>query len=129
MSGTRSNTTIGTSYKAVHYLAFVLLGVVGGIWGGTFTRCNYMWARWFRKKSIIRDHPIFEVFLVVFIVAALQFPNPATRARGDEIIRNLLVDCSQKSADSWVCQNEASDSHVKYVLWLLYGTVMQLATT
>jgi chloride channel 3/4/5 len=100
-------THYGTSYTAIHYLVFVLIGIVGGIWGGTFTRANQLWARWFRRFPIIKEHPIFEVFIVVVIVSTVQFVDPATRARYDVVIRNLLVDCeTTSSSGSWVCTGE-----------------------
>ncbi|KAF2395980.1 hypothetical protein EJ06DRAFT_484439 [Trichodelitschia bisporula] len=123
-------TNYGTSYQPHHYLVFVLIGIAGGLWGGTFTNANYLWARWFRKHSIIRNNPVFEVFLIILVTAALQFPNPATRAPGDAIIRNLLVDCkSIGDHPSWVCDSEASPHRGTYVAWLAYGTLVQLAST
>jgi chloride channel 3/4/5 len=83
---------------------------------------------------------VLEVALVTAVVAALQFVNPGTRARYDVIIRTLLVDCSSSSSssnnaatDSWVCANEgdghAQGSPLAYRLWLLYGSLVVLATT
>jgi chloride channel 3/4/5 len=103
---------------------------VGGLWGGTFTKANYLWARWFRHLRLIKTYPILEVLLVIIAVASLQFINPATRARYDVIIRHLLIDCaSQASTDSWVCRAENDGSPLSYVLWLAYGTLIVLATT
>jgi chloride channel 3/4/5 len=120
----------GSSYTAVHYLAFVLLGVAGGLWGGTFTKANYLWARWFRCLTLIKSHPILEVLLVIIAVASVQFVNPATRARYDVIIRHLLIDCaSEGPIETWVCQSEANGPSISYILWLSYGTLTVLATT
>ena len=69
-------TRYGTSYQPIHYLVFVLLGVAGGLWGGIFCKCNFLWSRSFRQFKIIKDYPVFEVFLVVLATAALQYPNP-----------------------------------------------------
>jgi chloride channel 3/4/5 len=120
-------THYGTTYTTVHYLAFLLVGIVGGIWGGTFTRANQLWARWFRSFSLIKKHPVFEVALIVAFVSTVQFVDPATRARYDVIIRQLLVNCSGKAAsESWVCENEGTTS---FTLSLVYGTIMVLCTT
>jgi chloride channel 3/4/5 len=119
-----------TSYTAVHYATFVFLGVAGGIWGGTFTRLNFLWARWFRSFSIIKKHPIFEVFIVTAVVACLQFPDPATRHRYDTMIRLLLTDCKHNQKASWVCEHELGEGDkTVYTLLLLYGTIQVLATT
>ena len=123
-------TDYGTSYRPHHYLFFVLIGISGGLWGGTFTRANQIWARWFRNFHIIRHYPVFEAFLVIMITAGLQFPNPLTRAPGDVIIRNLLVNCAKHPEQpSWVCEHEAEGHNWGYIGWLFYGTVMQLFAT
>jgi chloride channel 3/4/5 len=126
-------TNYGKVYQAQHYLVFVALGVCGGLWGGTFTRANMIWAKWFRSLKVIHNNPIFEVFVIVMITAALQYPNPATRARGDVIIRDMLVDCSTLKAatPSWVCDNEALPlgERGSFALWLACGTLVQLAST
>lgn len=124
-------THYGTSYDALHYLIFVVLGIAGGIFGGTFCRLNFIWGRWFRSFRIIKNYPVFEVFLVVAATALLQYPNPLTREPGDIIIKNLLVDCRDNASQkSWVCQNEArTDGRWDYVGWLVYGTLTKLVLT
>ncbi|KAK1809533.1 hypothetical protein LTR12_016095 [Friedmanniomyces endolithicus] len=125
-------THYGTSYRPVHYLIFALLGVAGGIFGGLFCRLNFIWSKWFRSFSIIKNYPVFEVFLVVAATALLQYPNPLTREPGDIIIKNLLVDCrSPASATSWVCQHERPDSTDRgaYLGFLIYGTLTKLVLT
>lgn len=126
-------THYGTSYEPVHYLVFVLLGVAGGIFGGVFCKANFIWSKWFRKYSLIKQYPVFEVFLVVAATALLQFPNPMTREPGDIIIKNLLVDCrTEATAESWVCRQEArsmSEGNPGYLGWLFYGTAVKLFLT
>lgn len=119
-----------TTYTAIHYATFVILGVAGGIWGGTFTKLNYLWARWFRSFAIIKKHPVFEVFFVTAVVACLQFPDPATRHRYDSMIRHLLTDCKNTTEPSWICEHELGGGNkTMYTLWLLYGTIQVLGTT
>lgn len=115
----------------MHYLIFVLLGIAGGVWGGTFCKLNFLWSKSFRKLSIIKNNPVFEVFLVVLATALLQFPNPMTREPGDIIIKNLLQDCQHRGgAQSWVCQQEADpSSRSAYIGWLVYGTLVKLVLT
>ncbi|GAB7338771.1 hypothetical protein MBLNU457_5479t1 [Dothideomycetes sp. NU457] len=126
-------THYGTSYEPIHYLVFVLLGVAGGIFGGVFCKANFIWSKWFRKYSLIKQYPVFEVFLVVAATALLQYPNPMTREPGDIIIKNLLVDCrTEATAESWVCRQEArsmSEGNPGYLGWLFYGTAVKLFLT
>jgi chloride channel 3/4/5 len=123
-------TSYGTSYKAFHYVVFVILGIAGGLFGGIFCKANFLWSKTFRKYNIIKNHPVFEVFLVVLATALLQYPNPLTREPGDVIIKNLLVDCRGTSSDSWVCEKEGSSSErMAYIGWLTYGTLAKLVLT
>jgi len=121
-------TNYGTSYKAIHYLVFVLLGVAGGLFGGVFCKANFLWSKSFRKYSIIKNHPLLEVVLVVLVTALLQYPNPLTREPGDAVIKNLLVDCREPSS-SWVCRMESMDDKRGYIGWLAYGTIVKLVLT
>jgi chloride channel 3/4/5 len=133
-------TNYGTDYKPVHYLVFVLLGIAGGIFGGLFCKLNFLWSKWFRAFPIIKSNPVLEVGLVVLATALLQFPNPLTREPGDVIIKNLLVDCQNKSSkQSWVCVNEGyiysnnDETHDginwPYIGYLIYGTLTKLILT
>ncbi|KAK5076467.1 hypothetical protein LTR64_006053 [Lithohypha guttulata] len=124
-------TNYGTSYKPYHYLVFVLLGVAGGIFGGTFCKANFAWSRTFRKFSVIKNHPVFEVFLVVAVTALTQYPNPLTREPGDVIIKNLLVDCDSKGDTAYVCLHESATEgpDAKYLGYLVYGTLIKLFLT
>lgn len=121
-------TNYGVSYTAIHYLIFILLGVAGGLFGGVFCKANFYWSKSFRKYSIIKDHPIFEVFLVVLATGLLQYPNPMTREPGDVIIKNLLQDC-RNGDHSWMCQQEANSTRPEYMGWLVYGTFAKLILT
>lgn len=59
-------------------LPFLLLGVLGGILGTIFIRCNIWWCR-FRKTSRLGQYPVVEVILVAFVTALLAYPNEYTR--------------------------------------------------
>lgn len=123
-------TGYGTTYKAVHYAVFVVLGIAGGLFGGIFCKANFLWSKTFRKYNIIKNNPVFEVFLVVLATALIQYPNPLTREPGDVIMKNLLVDCRGASSDSWVCEKEGSKSErLGYIGWLVYGTLAKLVLT
>lgn len=121
-------TKYGINYDPVHYLVFIFLGLAGGLFGGVFCKANFLWSKSFRKYSIIKHHPVFELSLVVLVTAALQYPNPLVREAGDVIIKNLLVDC-QNPKGSWVCAQEALDDKSRYYGWLIYGTSVKLILT
>ena len=123
-------TDYGTTYQPVHYVVFVLLGVGGGLFGGVFCKANYAWSKCFTKYSIIKNYPVFEVFLIVLATALLQFPNPVIREPGDVTIKMLLVNCKNENVkNTWVCENETKDSKAAYIGWLLYGCLTKLFLT
>lgn len=123
-------TNYGTTYQPYHYLVFVILGIAGGVFGGIFCKANFFWSRNFRKYNMIKNYPVFEVFLVVLATALLQFPNPLTREPGDVIIKNLLIDCADDSRTDYVCVQEGRGSpSPKYLGWLAYGTIVKLVLT
>jgi chloride channel 3/4/5 len=126
-------TNFGTSYQPEHYAIFVVLGIAGGVFGGLFCRLNYFWSKWFRSFSIIKSHPVFEVFLVVLATVLLQYPNPLTREPGDIVLKNLLVDCrNQATMDTWLCTQETSSHPAaveRYHWWLVHGTLTKLVLT
>ncbi|KAL5313787.1 hypothetical protein ACEPPN_018209 [Leptodophora sp. 'Broadleaf-Isolate-01'] len=121
-------TNYGIDYDPIHYLVFISLGISGGLFGGVFCQANFLWSKTFRKYSIIKNHPVFELSLVVLVTALLQFPNPLTREAGDVILKNLLVDCRHPEG-SWVCQQEALEDKSHYYGWLVYGTTVKLILT
>lgn len=125
-------THYGASYDLSHYLIFILLGVVGGLFGGAFCRLNFLWSKWFRSFSIIKNNPVFEVALVVLATALLQYPNPLTRDPNDVLISNLFVDCRDptSSTSSYICHRESQPStKTAYLLLLLAGTLTKLILT
>ncbi|KAM7184536.1 Cl channel CLC-3 [Naviculisporaceae sp. PSN 640] len=125
-------TGYGVDYEAVHYLVFVGLGVMGGIYGGIFCRANYLWSKWFRRLKFIRESsPVVELLLVVFITALLQYPNLLIRQTGDVVMEELLVDCSREIPGqvSWLCRQEERADKGVYYAWLISGTLVKLLLT
>ncbi|KAL9046153.1 MAG: hypothetical protein Q9214_000938, partial [Letrouitia sp. 1 TL-2023] len=120
-------TNYGNSYSPIHYIVFIVLGIAGGLFGSIFCKANFLWSKGFRKYPVIKNYPVFEVFLVVLVTTLLQYPDPMTREPGDAIIKNLLVDCPA-SDESWICQQERH-SNSKYIGWLIYGMLIKLLLT
>ncbi|KAF4946272.1 hypothetical protein FGADI_11298 [Fusarium gaditjirri] len=122
-------TNYGVNYDALHYLVFVILGVCGGVFGGVFCQANFLWSKSFRKISLIKNNPVFELALVTLITAVLQFPNMLIRETGDIVMQRLLVDCNHINED-WICQQEAQvTGKGTYYTWLVSGTFVKLFLT
>ncbi|KAH7224275.1 chloride channel [Fusarium redolens] len=122
-------TNYGVNYDALHYFVFLILGVCGGVFGGVFCRANFLWSKSFRKISLIKNNPVFELALVTLITAILQFPNMLIRETGDIVMQRLLVDCNHVDED-WICQQEAqATGKGTYYAWLVSGTFVKLFLT
>lgn len=124
-------TSYGVNYDSVHYLVFILLGVCGGLFGGIFCQANFHWSKFFRSYSLIKNHPVLEVSLVVLVTALLQFPNHLIRSTGDVVLEDLLIDCKRASDIphmhvSYVCEQEALADKSNYFIWLATGTFVKL---
>lgn len=118
-------TNYGTSYHPNHYLVFVFLGIVGGLFGGVFCKANFWWSKIFRRHAFINDHPVFEVFLVVLTTVILHYPNSMTRESGDITLKKILVDC-RGPGKSWVCEMESREGRSSYVGWLAHACLTKL---
>lgn len=118
-------------YEPVHYVVFILLGVIGGLFGGVFCRLNFLWSKWFRSFNIIKRNPVLEVVLIVLVTTLMQFPNPLTKEPGDVVIKALLVDCNEVTVSkSYVCTSESRDAlDTTYVLNLISATLIKLFLT
>ncbi|OAQ66230.1 chloride channel protein [Pochonia chlamydosporia 170] len=122
-------TNYGVDYAVSHYAVFIFLGICGGVFGGVFCSTNFLWSKTFRKQSWIKNSPVLEVCIVVFITAILQYPNPLIRETGDIIMERLLVDCNDIKED-WICEQEAKvGGKGLYYAWLISGTFIKLILT
>ncbi|KAL1985067.1 hypothetical protein VTN96DRAFT_8302 [Rasamsonia emersonii] len=98
-------------------LPFVLLGIVGGLYGGLFIKLNMKVARW--RKSRGYSSPVLEVALVAFISAMIDFPNKFMRAQASELVYSLFAECSTSTDDQLdLCKTGAASAGVIALLLL-----------
>ncbi|TRY75291.1 hypothetical protein TCAL_01334 [Tigriopus californicus] len=71
---------------------FLILGIIGGLLGALFIRCNIYWCR-FRKSSRLGQYPVTEVILVTLMTSLLAYPNKYTRMNTSELIYLLFSQC------------------------------------
>ncbi|KAF9286060.1 hypothetical protein BGZ88_009274 [Linnemannia elongata] len=71
---------------------YMLLGILGGLWGAFFIRMNLRLAA-FRKTSWLRIFPIYEVFAVCLLTAVVGYLNIFTRVQSPELLANLFREC------------------------------------
>lgn len=88
-------------------IPFVLLGIVGGLYGAFLIRLNLRVAKWRRSRSISR--PILEVVVVTLLTALINFPNLFMRAQNSELVHSLFAECGPDTEDLFgLCKTGAA---------------------
>lgn len=75
----------------IELLAFVVLGIIGGIYGAIFCKSNIWWSQKVRNSSWMGRYPIAEVIMITFITAVVSYFNVFTHAGGPELIGDLFA--------------------------------------
>ncbi|KAJ6090464.1 hypothetical protein N7486_009279 [Penicillium sp. IBT 16267x] len=78
-------------------IPFIILGIIGGLFGAFFIRVNTKIAQWRRSRGWSR--PLLEVAAVALLTALINFPNHFMRAQNSELVQALFAECSSETAD------------------------------
>lgn len=88
-------------------IPFVMLGILGGLYGAFLIRLNMRVAAWRRSRNITR--PILEVAGVALVTAVISFPNIFMRAQNYELVYSLFAECGTGSDDMFgLCKTGAA---------------------
>ena len=94
-----------TDWRSYELIAFILLGVLGGALGALFIKASRVWARTFRRISVIRKWPILEVALVALITGFASFWNRYTKLAVTELLYELASPCAPNDGSGLCPQN------------------------
>ncbi|KAL4918207.1 chloride channel [Aspergillus aurantiobrunneus] len=90
-------------------IPFIILGIVGGLYGAFLIRLNLKVAKWRRTRSFSR--PIMEVVIVSLLSALINFPNLFMRAQNSELVHSLFAECSVGTPDPFgLCKTGAASA-------------------
>ncbi|KAL2872723.1 chloride channel protein [Aspergillus lucknowensis] len=90
-------------------IPFVILGIVGGLYGAFFIRLNMRVAKWRRTRSF--SHPFIEVVIIALLSALINFPNLFMRAQSSELVHSLFAECSTDTSDPFgLCKTGAASA-------------------
>ncbi|KAJ5081945.1 CTD kinase subunit gamma Ctk3 C-terminal [Penicillium alfredii] len=78
-------------------IPFILLGIVGGLYGAFLIRLNIKIAQWRRTRTWSR--PLVEVAMVALLTALINFPNHFMRAQNSELVQGLFAECRSSTHD------------------------------
>ncbi|KAE8148454.1 chloride channel [Aspergillus avenaceus] len=88
-------------------IPFVLLGILGGLYGAFLIRLNMKVAQWRRSRSFSR--PIIEVVVIALLSALINFPNLFMRAQNSELVHSLFAECGNGGEDPFgLCKTGAA---------------------
>ena len=85
---------VGNKYRWYYFemLPFLLLGILGGLFGALFIKLNIAWCRR-RKQTRLGRYPVLEVIVVALVTLLITYPNPYTRMPMSDLIRRLVSSC------------------------------------
>lgn len=102
-------------------IPFIILGIVGGLYGAFLIRLNMKIANWRRTRGFSR--PIIEVVIVALLSALINFPNIFMRAQNSELVHSLFAECSAETPDPFgLCKTGAASAST--VAFLLVAAVL-----
>ena len=96
-----------TDWRSFEMVAFILLGMLGGVLGALFIKASRIWARTFRRIPIIKKMPLLEVVLVALVTGLASFWNRYTKLAVTELLFQLASPCKDNA--SGLCPQHASE--------------------
>ncbi|KAJ5112650.1 hypothetical protein N7532_000695 [Penicillium argentinense] len=78
-------------------IPFIILGIVGGLFGAFLIRLNVKIAKWRRSRT--SSKPVLEVAIVALLTALINFPNHFMRAQNSELVQSLFSECNSETYD------------------------------
>ncbi|KAK5694997.1 hypothetical protein LTR17_024710 [Elasticomyces elasticus] len=117
-----------TDWRYFELIAFMLLGVLGGLTGALFIKASRFWAKTFRKLNIVKKYPLFEVMIVALVTGVVSFWNRYTRLPVAELLFELSAPCDAFTRDgSGLCPTKERIPDI--ILYLCCAFVIKAALT
>ncbi|KAI5307081.1 hypothetical protein KEM56_004802 [Ascosphaera pollenicola] len=111
--------TYTRGWHSFEIFPFILLGIMGGLYGAFLIKINMKVARWSRAQSF--RYPVLIVALVALVSALINFPNIFMRAQLSELVHYLFSQCSDSPDDPFLlCKTGAAS-------WATIGLLLTAA--
>ncbi|KAL2124070.1 hypothetical protein VTJ04DRAFT_435 [Mycothermus thermophilus] len=110
--------TYTSLWHGFEVLPFVLLGILGGVYGGLFIKANMKISRW-RRSTPWLPGPVAQVAIVACLTALINYPNPYMRSQNSDLVSSLFTECSQMLDDQFGLCGARSTSAGNVFLLLL----------
>lgn len=115
-----------SDWEPVELLFFVIIGILGGIFGAAFVKFARWWGANVRKK-LFAKRPLLEVLLVALATGLITFWNPYTKQASSELVLDLGTSCT-KELDLSLCPKTETE-YVNEVIKLLTAFVIKVILT
>ncbi|KAL2256963.1 hypothetical protein VTK26DRAFT_837 [Humicola hyalothermophila] len=114
--------TYSSSWHGFELVPFILLGILGGIYGGLFIKANMRVAKW-RKSTSWLPGPVAQVAIVAFLTALVNYPNHYMRAQNSDLVSNLFSECSDSLEDQFgLCKTGAASAGT--IILLIFAALL-----
>ncbi|KAF3770348.1 hypothetical protein M406DRAFT_87182 [Cryphonectria parasitica EP155] len=112
-----------TEWHSFEFGPFVLMGIIGGVYGGSFIKLNMKIAQW-RKTSNLVPGAVTQVVAVAILTALVNYPNLYMRAQSSELVANLFAECARLGNDDQfgLCKTGAASAGT--IVLLLFAAVL-----
>ena len=97
-----------TDWRFFEIFIFILLGILSGALGALFIKASGIWARTFRRISLIKRWPVLEVALVALVTGLTGFWNRYTRLAVTELLFELASPCKANTS-SGLCPHSQDE--------------------
>ncbi|CAF0815385.1 unnamed protein product [Rotaria sp. Silwood1] len=101
---------VGNKYRWFYFemVPFILLGILGGLFGALFIKSNIAWCR-IRKTTRLGRYPVIEVIIIALLTLIISYPNPYTRMPMSTLIRRLITSC-EPDDESLLCDYQRNST-------------------
>ena len=114
--------TFNRDWYAFELPVFVLLGVLGGLYGAFFIKLNLRLAA-FRRNSFVKQFPIYETVAVALATTLLSYPFEFLRSNTGDLVANLFRECSEVEQDfHGLCRDDMFTSVILSLLFTAFNS-------
>ncbi|KAJ3557827.1 hypothetical protein NPX13_g9847 [Xylaria arbuscula] len=111
-----------TTWHGFEIIPFAILGILGGIYGGLFIKANMRVAQW-KKSTTWLPGPLFQVGIIAFLTALINYPNFYMRAQASELVSSLFTDCRLVLDDPFaLCKTGAASAST--IVLLIFASIL-----
>ena len=112
--------TYTSGWHSFELVPFILLGIIGGIYGGLFIKLNMLVARLRQSSNYpFRNKPVLEVLVVSALSAVVNYPNLFMRAQISELVYYLFAECDTIGNNDIFGLCRATTAGALSMAWLL----------